>query len=210
MTVSRELEQAGIMLEVDKKYPFHFHNFEKQYETFYGKTFKVTYFVRVTIKRSYGTSVTKDLEFAVIIQNTEIEQLPLQELKLEVGIEECLHIEFMYNKNKYTLKDIIQGRVHFMLVKIRIKYMELSIIKKEITGQGEKQNTDNESLVKYEIMDGCPTKGEVIPIRMQLGGIDLCPSYKGGRFQVKHFLNLVLIDEDERRYFKQQEINIIR
>ena len=210
MTISRELEQAGIMNEVDKKYQFQFNNFDKQYESFYGKTFFVVYFLRVSIKRSYGQSVSRDCPFAVIIQNTEIEQLPLQELKLEVGIEECLHIEFMYNKNKYSMKDIIQGRVQFMLVKIRIKYMEICIIKKEVTGQGEKQNTDNETLVKYEIMDGCPTKGEVIPIRVQLSGIDLSPSYKNSRYQVKHFINLVLIDEEERRYFKQQEINIIR
>jgi vacuolar protein sorting-associated protein 26 len=26
-------------------------------------------------------------------------------------------------------------------------------------------------------MDGCPRKGEVIPIRLYLTGVDLCPSY---------------------------------
>jgi len=52
--------------------------------------------------------------------------------------------------------------------------------------------------------DGCPHKGEVIPIRLYLSGVDLTPSHKNvsGKFTVKHFINLVLVDEEERRYFK--------
>jgi vacuolar protein sorting-associated protein 26 len=36
----------------------------------------------------------------------------------------------------------------------------------------------------------------------------LTPSYKNinNRLQVKHAINLILIDEDDRRYFKQHEI----
>ena len=71
---------------------------------------------------------------------------------LQVGIEECLHIEFEYNNSKYHLKDCITGRVSFMLVRIKIKYMEIHIIKREITGSGPNQQTDNETLVKYEVM----------------------------------------------------------
>ena len=53
-------------------------------------------------------------------------------------------------------------------------------------------------------MDGCPHKEEIIPIRLYLSGVDLTPSNKdvAGKFSVKHYLNLVLIDEEDRRYFK--------
>jgi hypothetical protein len=39
-----------------------------------------------------------------------------------------------------------------------------------------------------------------------LGGYDLTPTMKDvqRKFSVRYFLNLVLIDEEERRYFKQQ------
>lgn len=66
-------------------------------------------------------------------------------------------------------------------------------------------NKDNEVLVDYEIMDGCPRKSEVIPIRLYLSGVDLNPSYSestSNKFQVKHFLNLILIDDEGKRYFK--------
>jgi vacuolar protein sorting-associated protein 26 len=41
-----------------------------------------------------------------------------------------------------------------------------------------------------------------------LGGYDLTPTMKDvqRKFSVRYFLNLVLIDEEERRYFKQQVI----
>ena len=59
---------------------------------------------------------------------------------------------------------------------------------------------------RYEIMDGAPVKGESIPIRVFLAGYDLTPTMRdiNKKFSVKYYLNLVLVDEEERRYFKQQ------
>lgn len=59
--------------------------------------------------------------------------------------------------------------------------------------------------MKYE-------SGEVIPIRLFLGGFELTPTFRevNKKFSVRYYLNLVLIDEENRRYFKQQEITIFR
>jgi vacuolar protein sorting-associated protein 26 len=53
-------------------------------------------------------------------------------------------------------------------------------------------------------MDGCPIKDEVVPIRMYLKAFDLNPSFNkvANKFSVKYFLNIILIDNEERRYFK--------
>jgi hypothetical protein len=50
--------------------------------------------------------------------------------------------------------------------------------------------------------------GESIPIRLFLSPYDLTPTYKlvHNKFSVKYYLNLVLVDEEDRRYFKQQVI----
>ena len=57
---------------------------------------------------------------------------------------------------------------------------------------------------------GCT--GETIPIRLFLGGFDLTQTFRevNKKFSVRYYLNLVLIDEENRRYFKQQEITIFR
>ena len=48
--------------------------------------------------------------------------------------------------------------------------------------------------------------------RLFLSPYDLTPTYKTvhNKFSVKYFLNLVLVDEEDRRYFKQQEIQLYR
>ena len=131
---------------------------------------------------------------------------------MEVGIEDCLHIEFEYDKQRYNLKDVIVGKVYFLLVRIKIKLMEVCIVKRETIGAGQSATSENETVCKFEVMDGAPVRGEQIPIRLYLSGFDLTPSYANvnNRFSVKYFINLVLIDEEDRRYFKQQEIILWR
>lgn len=84
---------------------------------------------------------------------------------MEVGIEDCLHIEFEYDKAKYHLNDVVVGKIYFLLVRIKLKYMEVEIRRREITGSGVNARSDSETLAKYEIMDGAPVRGENIPIR---------------------------------------------
>jgi vacuolar protein sorting-associated protein 26 len=54
--------------------------------------------------------------------------------------------------------------------------------------------------------------GETIPIRLFLHGVDLTPSFRdvNKKFSTRYYLNLVLVDEENRRYFKQQEITLYR
>ena len=51
-----------------------------------------------------------------------------------------LPVSFAYRqfcKNfRYHLKDVIVGKIYFLLVRIKIKHMEIAIIKKETTGSG--------------------------------------------------------------------------
>jgi len=133
-------------------------------------------------------------------------------IKMEVGIEDCLHIEFEYRKSKYHLKDVVVGKIFFLLVRIKIKHMEIEIRRRESTGSGANMFNESDTIAKYEIMDGAPVRGESIPVRLMLSPYDLTPTYRNvaNKFNVKYYLNLVLVDEEERRYFKQQEITLFR
>jgi vacuolar protein sorting-associated protein 26 len=95
-----------------------------------------------------------------------------------------------------------------LLVRIKIKYMELAVIRREAAGMGANSYNESENIVKYELMDGAPIKGECVPIRLFLSHLDLTPTYRSVNnvFSVKYYLNLVLVDEEDRRYFKQQEV----
>ena len=208
LSLVKQLEPPGEMAQ-DAKYEFDFHQVEKPYETYTGTNVRLRYFLRVTIvRRLSDIIVEKDIAVHTLSQFPELNN----SLKMEVGIEDCLHIEFEYNKAKYHLKDTVVGKIYFLLVRIKIKHMELAIIRKEITGTAPNLCTETEQIAKYEIMDGAPVKGESIPIRLFLSGYDLTPTMKevNKKFSVRYYLNLVLVDEEERRYFKQQEIILWR
>lgn len=209
LSLVRELEPPGELTE-SKVYPFEFTNVDKQYETYSGNNVRLRYFLRVKITRQYAANIMKTLDFAV--QNVTIVPEINNSIKMEVGIEDCLHIEFEYNKSKYHLQDVVIGKIYFLLVRIKIKYMEVVIIKRESTGTGPNTYNESENVSKFEIMDGAPVRGESIPIRLFLSPYELTPTYKQvhNKFSVKYYLNLVLVDEEQRRYFKQQEITLWR
>ncbi|RLV98113.1 hypothetical protein DV515_00011071 [Chloebia gouldiae] len=167
------------------------------------------YFLRATVSRRLN-DVVKEMDIVVHTLSTYPELN--SSIKMEVGIEDCLHIEFEYNKSKYHLKDVIVGKIYFLLVRIKIKHMEIDIIKRETTGTGPNVYHENDTIAKYEIMDGAPVRGESIPIRLFLAGYELTPTMRdiNKKFSVRYYLNLVLIDEEERRYFKQQEVVLWR
>lgn len=208
INLSKLLAFPGELIE-NTAIDFHFPNVEKPYESYLGINVKLRYFLRLTIIKRFTNIVSeRDICVQQLSQYPEINN----SIKMEVGIEDCLHIEFEYNKSKYHLKDVIIGKIYFLLVRIKIKHMEIAILKKESTGNGPNIYAETETVAKYEIMDGAPVRGESIPIRLFLGGYDLTPTMKDiqRKFSVRYFLNLVLVDEEERRYFKQQEIVLWR
>lgn len=208
LSMSQDLAAAGD-LRGAQTFEFEFKNVEKQYESYNGINVKLRYYVRVTIARRIG-EVIKDRD--IWVHSYRMPPDSNNSIKMEVGIEDCLHIEFEYNKSKYHLKDVIVGKIYFLLVRIKIKHMELSIIRRETTGAPPNQYNESETITKFEIMDGAPVRGEMIPIRLFLGGFELTPTFRdvNKKFSARYYLNLVLIDEENRRYFKQQEITIFR
>lgn len=50
----------------------------------------------------------------------------------------CLAFEYVdtFYFFRYHLKDVIVGKIYFLLVRIKIKHMELQVIKRESTGTG--------------------------------------------------------------------------
>ncbi|XP_024539882.1 vacuolar protein sorting-associated protein 26A isoform X2 [Selaginella moellendorffii] len=205
----RELDVPGVIHE-RKIYPFEFSSVEMQYDSYNGVNVRLRYVLKVTITRSYVPKIVEYKDFWV--RNFQTHPDVNNSIKMEVGIEDCLHIEFEYNKSKFHLKDVIVGKIYFLLVRIKIKHMEIEIRKRESTGSGANAYNESETLAKFEIMDGAPVRGESIPIRLFLSPYELTPTYRNinNKFSVKYFLNLVLVDEEDRRYFKQQEVVLYR
>ena len=140
----RELEPASELMG-SKSYPFQFTGVEKPFESYDGLNVRLRYFVRVTILRQYSSRIVHEETLRVHVAVPQ-EPEANNSIKMEVGIEDCLHIEFEYNKSKYHLKDAVLGKIFFLLVRIKIKHMELAIIKRETTGTGANTYNENETV----------------------------------------------------------------
>ena len=49
--------------------------------------------------------------------------------------------------HRYHLKDVIVGKIYFLLVRIKIKHMELSIIRRETTGARQSDSPSSDGSV---------------------------------------------------------------
>jgi len=112
LLLTLELSPAGI-LSGDASFDFDFVSTEKSHESYNGVNVRLRYFLRFTIIRGLSTNITKEQDMWVInfISPPEVNS----SIKMEVGIEECLHIEFEYGRSKYHLKDVILGKVYFFV-----------------------------------------------------------------------------------------------
>jgi len=210
-SIVRELAPAGVLAGETNKFAFEFTNVENQFETYFGNKVRLRYVLRVSISRNYAPKITEEQE--LLVWNYEEETEPKIPVKMEVGIEECLHIEFEFHKKHYHLQDVVIGRINFRLVRLKIKHMEIALLRKETSGVDPNAVTETETITKFEIMDGAPVRGETIPIRLFLKAYDtLTPTYVNinNKFSVKYYINIVLLDEEDRRYFKQQELILWR
>ncbi|KAL8433964.1 hypothetical protein ACSSS7_003487 [Eimeria intestinalis] len=89
-------------------------------------------------------SIVKEHDF--VVQNVGPPPEIKNSIKMEVGIEDCLHIEFEFDKSRYHLKDVVIGKVYFVLVRIKIKDMQLDIIKTETAGSGSSKFAPNSAV----------------------------------------------------------------
>ncbi len=209
ITLTKELCPAGKLVNQNNKFPFAFNNVEKQYESYRGIEFNVRYILRVIISCSLR-NLTWEREFGVARPETKEILTTLNDpIKMDVGIEDWLHLSFELDRTKYSTKDVITGRVTFKTVSMKLKLMLLQIIRRETIIGGE---MDNAVLCKFEIMDGGPIKNEIVPIRFFLSPYELTPTYinVNNKFSVQYYVNMVLFDDKDKRYFKQHEIVLYR
>ena len=131
ISLTHDLSSPGHLDNELSNYDFEFVNVEKPYETYHGKNVKVSYYLQTTLTSKYK-NIINEAEF-VILKPKNILENEIHELRIDVGIEEWIHVSFELQKNIYHLRDIIIGEVLFKKISLRLQSMELQLIKKETT-----------------------------------------------------------------------------
>lgn len=170
------------------------------------------YFVRVTITKKLFTTKSV-IEQPFVVHNPLAREPELNaDIRIYVGIPNKLQFDCEIFKNKFHLNDCIKGKIHFSLVQTKLKTIEAHLLKRETVGHGANVKVESFLINKFEIVDGSPGEKEEIPLRLFLECFDLSPTYRNinNMISVCYFIKFVVIDNEDRSYYKQQEIYLWR
>ncbi len=101
------------------------------------------------------------------------------------------------------------GFLYFSLYKIRIVSVLLDIIRKETFTFAELSDEYEETVKEFEVMDGSPVRGTLIPIRFYTGDLHLWPQPKDKYYVIEYFLRVHAVDESNGSYIKMIPINFV-
>lgn len=90
ISLSKELAPPGTLFQQETRIPFSFRSIEKEHESYRGRNVSVRYFVRVVVERKLFPPIQKEED--VWVQILGQEPTENEAIKMEVGIEGCLHI----------------------------------------------------------------------------------------------------------------------
>ena len=129
---------------------------------------------------------------------------------MQVGMKQKMSLSIYFQHKNYNCRGTLKGFIQFNYLNVNLKFMEVQIVRREVVF-GDKK-CEPAYVARYELIDGVPTKNERIPIRFFLKSYNLTPTYPNvdNVFCVRYFLNLVIADDEENRYFKQKEICLFR
>ena len=142
LTLVRDLAPPGTLTST-LVLPFEFGRVDLPHESYTGRGVRLRYALKASVSRAYAPSVAREWPLAVQAPRSEP---PLPEgvgagggggvgvppaspssavspslnspVRLEVGIEDCLHIELAFDRGAYGLGDTVLGRVNFLLVSL--------------------------------------------------------------------------------------------
>ena len=215
--LSKNLSSQGYLNNKINNFDFEFKAMEKPYDSYVGKKFSIKYFLLVTIDMGFSL-IKKEKEICVfncdknLKKTNELFTNDNNKIKVEIGVENLLHVCFELDRKNYHLKDVISGKVTFKKINLELENMSLKLLKIEsLFGQQD----EAESLGFYEIMEGTPSStDDVIYFKMYLKAFNnLSQSIKNemnNNINVSYYLNLEICDTENRNFFKKIEINLFR
>jgi len=167
--------------------PFSLGRVSVPFGTYMGGLANVVYFVecRVDAARGAATAVAP----LYLLLTSEIVARPLVKA---IGIVKIMHIDVMIQSVVIDARKCILGALLLTLVKIRMVSMTLELHRRERISGGLVPVAEKcERIASFEIMDGAPVRGTLVPVRMYIGGLGCWPAPKAtSKVRCKYWLRI--------------------
>lgn len=174
--------------------------------------FCIKYFLVCTLKTKTG-NYSGDTEFACMKYLPKpLETIPI---RTEIGVEDTLQLELELNNTFLDIsRDMLVGRVHFVHAAKKLEEMAIIIRRRELFRKSKSSTEWFASawhdIHYYDIMEGAPTREEVIPFRIYMSNLQLSPSFSTDIAKLEYAVVLSLIDSESRSYFRSHELTLYR
>ena len=214
--ISKILDNEG-EINSHKKFSFNFDCIVTDLESFNGELFSISYKIKLIItQKIFGINSTKEKNFIYKLSPFSI-RIPklFSSIKHNLFLQtknNFFEVSFELNKNKFYIGEVIKGKITCKGVKLFIHNIEIILIRNE-----KLKDKNFESIISiFEICDGQPLEGDIIPINFHVDENLLTPTIKNinnGICWLKYYVKLVFhfddIDENNN-FFKTQEIIFYR
>jgi hypothetical protein len=187
------------------------------FDSFEGQRVTVRYSLELHVKRSFA-DVHKERTLWVIghkSKATHDDAIIDRPVSMEIGLAVFLHIQISLERTVFPTDGIVTGSILFLLVGTEIREARLQVLRREVlvSEEGEAASLgpkEGEVLGTHQIMGGLAQRGDRIPFRFHLGTTAAGPTKigVGGVFSIRHYLMVTFHDQEDRKYFKSQEITI--
>jgi vacuolar protein sorting-associated protein 26 len=176
-------------------------------QTYHGSLFHITHWIRVAVKKTLG-SVTWQQE--VISYEIHPPLKKIDPLCVRVAVSENIRIDLMISRRSFELGDVICGAAHFLLVALKIRQFTVTLQAQELMEAGGKTQKGRHVLHTWDITDGAPVKGEIVPFRLYLAPLAASPSCSRAEsgYTVTHFLHFSITTTSNEKYFKALQVHL--
>lgn len=176
-------------------------------QTYIGESFSLRHWIRISVKKLIGAV---DFERELIAYNVSPPSKKLDLICVRVAVQDSIRIDLITNRRQFEINDVITGAAHFLLVNLKVKLFTVALIAQEYTEVNGKVNRTKNRIQSWEITDGAPVKGEIIPFRLFLHPLHLNPSCSNPElgYSVTHFLHFTVVTMSNEKYFKALQIKL--
>jgi vacuolar protein sorting-associated protein 26 len=185
--------------------PFSFCCSEFAHESYDGMRICFGYCIRLRICARADLSAPQ-LEHEIAVRLETAVQRSAASMSFNAGLENILHLELELDRSTYDLQDVMVGTLTFLENRIMIRRADIEIRRQET---GPLLPLESDLVGSFQILEGSPRAGCVIPIRLFLKQFNgLTPTYADiyGVFSVRYILRLVVTDVYLRRFWKEHEV----
>lgn len=181
-------------------------------QTYMGESFTVRHWMKVHVRKTFGSVEHSEEVISYVVTPMAKKGVPLDPVGVRVAVADNIRIDLMINRSKFDLNDLICGGCHFLLVALKIKTFTISLIAQEMSEVSGKTKKNKMVCESWDITDGPPVKGEIIPFRLYLAPLNLSPSCANAEqgYSVAHFLHFSFVTLTGEKYFKSVQINLVK